>query len=102
MQAHVQADSDACRARPGLDKITDLVDQPEAVTAHQLSRWSPVPGERIGDLAGIGYLADQLFSGSPNLHRSAAVGVAKGVADELADSEHQVGYARRREPGLPG
>ena len=40
-----------CLAGSGLDKITDLVDQPEAVTAQQLIGGGPVPGERISDLA---------------------------------------------------
>ena len=39
-----------------------------------------MPGERISDLASVSYLADDLLSGPPNLHRSAAVSVAQGVA----------------------
>ncbi len=61
-----------------------------------------MPGERIGDLAGVSYLADDLIFGLPNLHRSAAVGVAPGVGGELADGDHQVRDARRREPGTLG
>jgi hypothetical protein len=102
VQAHVQAGGGAGLAGSGLDKITNLVDQPKAVTAQQLIRGGPVPGERIGDLAGVGYLADDLFSRSPDLHGSAAISVAQGVAGELADSEHQVGDARWREPGTLG
>jgi hypothetical protein len=102
MQAHVQAGGGTCPAGSGLDKITDLVDQPKALTAQQLIGRGPVPGERIGDLAGVSYLADDLFSGLPNLHHSAAVSVAQGVGGELADGEHQIREARRCEPGTLG
>ena len=85
---------------PGQDQRP--VDQPKAVTAQQLIGGGPVPGERISDLASVSYLADDLFSGPPNLHRSTAVSVAQGVAGEFADGEHQVRDARRREPGALG
>ena len=98
----MQAGSGARLPGSGLDKITDLVDQPKAVTSRQLNGGGPVPGERIGDLAAVSYLADDLLSGSPHLHHSAAVSMAQGVADELADSEHQVRNARWREPGTFG
>ena len=101
-QAHVQAGGGACLAAPGLDKVTDLVDQPQAVTAQQLIGAGPVPGERISDVPGIRYLADDLFAGSPHLHRSAAAGMTQGIGGELADGDHQVGNARRREPGPLG
>jgi hypothetical protein len=44
-----------------------------------------VTGERVGDLAGIGDLAEDLSGGSPDLYCSAAVGMAQGVGRELAD-----------------
>src|ERR1700685_2301486 len=102
VQAHVQAGVGACLAGSRLDKVTDLVDQPEAVTARHLLRGGAVPGERISDVPGVSYLADELLAGSPNLHRSAATGVAQGIAGELADGDHQVGNAWQREPGPLG
>ena len=56
VQAHVQADGGACLAGSGLDKITHLVDEPEAVAAQQLIGRGPVPGERIGEVASVGHL----------------------------------------------
>ena len=47
VQAHVQAGGGACLAGSGLDKVTDLVDQPEAITARSLLRAAAVPGEGI-------------------------------------------------------
>jgi len=73
----VQPGDGARRAGSGPDKVTDLVDQPQAVTAQQLSGGGPVPGKRISDLAGVGHLADDLFSGPPDLHRPAAASVAQ-------------------------
>ena len=102
VQAHVQAGGGACLAGSRLDKVTDLVDEPEAVTARHLLRGGAVPGERISDVPGVSYLADELLAGSPNLHRSAATGVAQGIAGELADGDHQVGNAWQREPGPLG
>jgi hypothetical protein len=64
----MQAGGGARLAGSGLDKITNLVDQPQAVTAEQLIGACLVPGERIGDLTGVSYLADDLFTGSPHLH----------------------------------
>src|SRR5690242_18786024 len=92
-QAHVQAGRGACLAGSGLDKITDLVDEPEAVAAQQLIGRGAVPGQRIGELASVGHLADDLSSGRPDLHRSAAVRVAQAVGGKFADGEHQVGDA---------
>ena len=63
----MQADGGACLAGSGLDKITDLVNEPEAVAAQHLIGPGPVPGERIGELAGVGHLADDLSSGLPDL-----------------------------------
>ena len=54
VQAHVQADGGACLAGSGLDKVTHLVDEPEAVAARQLIGRGPVPGERIGEVAAVG------------------------------------------------
>jgi hypothetical protein len=82
---HVQAGGGACLTGPDLDKITDLADQPQALTARQVNGRGPVTGERVGDLAGIGDLAEDLSGGSPDLYCSAAVGMAQGVGRELAD-----------------
>ena len=57
VQAHVQADGCARLAGSGLDKITHLVDEPQAVAAQQLIGRGPVPGERIGEVASVGHLA---------------------------------------------
>ena len=59
----MQANGGACLAGSGLDKITDLVNEPEAVAAQQLIGPGPVPGERISELPGVSYLADNLFLG---------------------------------------
>ena len=67
VQAHVQADGGASLAGSGLDNITHLVDEPEAVAAHQLIGRGPVPGERIGEVASVGHLADELSPGLPDL-----------------------------------
>ena len=88
LQAHVQAGGGARGAGSGLDKITDLVDHPQAVAALQAIGGGPVPGKRIGDPAGVSYLADELFGGPPDLHLSAAAGMAQGVGGEFADREH--------------
>src|ERR1700685_3628103 len=93
VQAHAQAAGGPCLAAPRLDKAPALVDEPEAVTARHLLRGGAVPGERISDVPGVSYLADELLAGSPNLHRSAATGVAQGIVGELADGDHQVGNA---------
>jgi hypothetical protein len=63
VQAHVQAGRGACSAGSGLDKVTDLVDQPEPVAARQLIGADVVPGERISDVPGVSDLADDLFAG---------------------------------------
>src|SRR5438876_6175429 len=102
VQAHVQADGGACLPGPGLDKIADLVDQPQAVPARYRTGRGAVPDEQIGNLAGVSYLADDLLPAPPDLQRAAAVGGAQGVGGKLADGEHQVGDARRREPGTRG
>jgi len=81
----VQAGGGACRTGPVLDKITDLVDQPQALAARQVIGRGPAPGKRIGNLAGIGDLAEDLSCGSPYRTRTAAIGVAQGVGRELAD-----------------
>jgi hypothetical protein len=83
----VQAGSGARPPGSGLDEITDLVDQPQAVAVQQLIRREPVPGERIGDPAAVGDLTDDLFWGLPDLYRSAADRVAHGVSGEFADGE---------------
>ena len=67
VQAHVQADGGACVAGSGLDKITHLVDEPETVAAQQLIGRGPVPGERIGEVASVSHLADELSPGPPDL-----------------------------------
>src|SRR5437764_11042316 len=93
-QAHMQTNGGACLAGSGLDKITDLVNEPKAVAAQQLIGPGPVPGERIVELPGVSYLADDFFSSPPDLYRSAAVSVAHGISCKFADGEHQVGDAQ--------
>src|SRR2546423_3596994 len=102
VQAHVQAYGGACLAGSGLDKVTHLVDEPQAVAAQQLVGRRSVPGERIGEVASVGHLADELSLGLPDLECSAAVRVAHGVGRELADGDDQVGDARLCEPGTCG
>jgi hypothetical protein len=63
----MQANGGACLAGSGLDKITDLVNEPEAVAAQQFIGPGPVPGERIVELASVSYLADDLFPSQPDL-----------------------------------
>ena len=67
VQAHVQADGGACVAGSGLDKITHLVDEPEAVAAQQFIGRGPVAGKRIGEVASVGHLTDELSPGLPDL-----------------------------------
>src|SRR5689334_23459880 len=84
VQAHVQADGGARLAGSGLDKVTDLVDEPQAVAAQQFIGRGPVPGERIGEVTSVGHLADELSPGLPDLQYSAAVRMAHGVGGKLA------------------
>ena len=81
----MQAGGGACLAGPGLDKITDLVDQPQAITARPLIGRGPVPDERIVNLAGVSYLADESVFAPPGLHRRAVATQAGSLPADEAD-----------------
>ena len=89
-------------ASSGLDQIAELVDQPQPPATQLLVGRGPAPSQRIGDLAGVRYLADDPVAGAPQTHCPPAAGVAYGVAGELVGGEDQVSYARFGEPGTLG
>jgi len=78
----MQPDGGPCLAGSGLYGITNLVYQPTAVTAQQLTRGGQVPGERIGD---------------PRRRQPGAHGPA---GDRTAHQAQVVTVAQR--PGVPG
>ena len=99
--AHVQTGDGTRATGPGLDKITELVDQPETLAVQILIGPNPVPGQRVGNLAGVADLADDPVAGPPEMHRPAA-GVAQGVTSQLVDGDGQVGDAQFSKPGTLG
>jgi hypothetical protein len=86
-------------------QITELVHDPQPVaTAPVRARLTP-PGERVGDVAGVLDLADQLIPRGPDGQDTACTSVAKGVSGKLAHGEHQVEdtvWGQADAAGMPG
>ena len=75
----MHADHCPAGAAAGLHQVTDLVDEPKPVTAARV-RWQGAPaGQRIGDVATVLDLADQLIPRGPDGQDTASVGVAESV-----------------------
>src|SRR5215469_14694949 len=88
---HMQADRRAKLARPDLRQVTNLVDEPQPVTAGKIAVRSAVPGHRIGDTAGVFKLAEHFGIGGPQPDNAGAVGVPERVGGDLAGRYHQIG-----------
>jgi hypothetical protein len=101
----MHADHCPAGAGAGLHQVTDLVDEPKPVAAGRVRGWAVPAGERIGDVAAVLDLADQLIPRGPDRQDTALIGVAKSVRGKLAHREDQVRNSVRRKAeagGVPG
>ena len=101
----MHADHRPAGAAAGLHQVTDLVDEPKPVAAGGVRGWVVPAGERIGDVAAVLDLADQLIPRGPDGQDTALIGVANSVRGKLAHREDQVHDSVRRKAeagGVPG
>jgi hypothetical protein len=86
----VQADRCPSGAAAEFYQVTDLVHDQKAVAFARV-RGGQVPAcERVGDVAAVLNLANQLIPGGPDGQDAARIGVPKGIRGKLAHGEHQV------------
>ena len=86
-------------------QVTDLVHDQKAVAFARVGGGQVPACERVGDVAAVLNLADQLIPGGPDGQDAARIGVPEGIRGKLAYGEHQVEdtvLVKADTGGLPG
>ena len=101
----MQADRSPSGAATEFYQVTDLVHDQKAVAFARVCGGQVPACERVGDVAAVLNLANQLIPGGPDGQDAACIGVQKGIRGKLAYGEHQVEDTVRVKAdagGMPG
>jgi uncharacterized membrane protein len=90
VQPHMQADYRLAGRAAEFYEIADLVHEPQPMAVAGARGRPPPPGQRVGDVAAVLDLADELIPRGPDGEGAARIGVQEGVGGNLTDGEHQV------------
>jgi hypothetical protein len=83
-----------------LHEVTQLVGYPHPLPSPGVGGAAAAAGQRVGDMPGVLYLADQLICGCPDGECPVGGGVAVGVGGEFADRDDEITGAAGGRAGL--
>jgi hypothetical protein len=99
-ELQMHAGGSASWPRADLHQITELVHNPQTTAATEVAWiWAHLSCQRIGDLACVMDLADDLAAGGPQRQLSRVVSVRQGVSGQFANRDDQISPTPRSPNG---